>query len=167
MQFIVLKIGITLPLHRFKYFRKKRQVRGRLQRTSAKISDFQTTPSPCPGVSEFQKQHPPPRTSASGFFNVYTFFNFYTFLFFLIKTKFIAEFLFFKSLKCWIQLHLENKNAIKELLGAVYKGRPPKSRLFKPPPPLVRVSEFPKPPPPRTSTSGFFNFYTFFNIYTF
>ena len=34
--------------------------RGRLQRTSAKISDFQTTPSPCPGVSEFPKPPPSP-----------------------------------------------------------------------------------------------------------
>ena len=33
-------------------------------------------------------------------------------------------------------------------LGAVYKGRPPKSRIFKPPPsPCLGVSEFPKPPP--------------------
>ena len=47
--------------------------------------NFQT--SPCPGVSEFPKP-PPPRTSASGFF------QFYTFL--LIKTKFIAQFLFYK-----------------------------------------------------------------------
>ena len=33
-------------------------------------------------------------------------------------------------------------------LGAVYKGRPPKSRNFKPPPsPCPGVSEFPKPHP--------------------
>ena len=35
-------------------------LRGRLQRTSAKISYFQTTPSPCPGVSEFPKPLPLP-----------------------------------------------------------------------------------------------------------
>ena len=59
-----------------------------------------------------------------------------------------------------------------DTLGAVYKGRPPKSRIFKPPPlPLsgcVRISK--TTPPPRTSASGFFNFYnfyTFFNFYTF
>ena len=83
---------------------------GRLQRTSAAKSwIFKPPPSPCPGVSGFPKP-PPPRTSASRFF------SFYTFLFLLIKTKFIAQFLFLKSLKCWIQLHLANKNAIKELL---------------------------------------------------
>ena len=38
-----------------------KSLRGRLQRTSAKISDFQTTrPSPCPGVSEFPKPPPSP-----------------------------------------------------------------------------------------------------------
>ena len=54
-------------------------------------------------------------------------------------------------------------------LGAVYKGRPPKSRIFKPPPlPLsgcVRISK--TTPPPRTSASRFFIFHTFFNFYTF
>ena len=34
---------------------------GRLQRTSAKISDFQTTASPCPGASEFPKPPLPGR----------------------------------------------------------------------------------------------------------
>ena len=49
----------------------------------------------------------------------------------------------------------------------VYKGRPPKSRIFKPPPlPLsgcVRISK--TTPPPRTSASGFSNF-THFSIFT-
>ena len=53
-------------------------------------------------------------------------------------------------------------------LGAVYKGRPPKSRNFKPPPHLVRVCpNFQNHTPPRTSASGFFNFYTFFNFYNY
>ena len=39
-----------------------KSLKGRLQRASAKISDFQTTPSPCPGVSEFPKP-PAPRMS--------------------------------------------------------------------------------------------------------
>ena len=47
-------------------------VRGRLQRTSAKISDFQTTPPPLVRVCPNFQNHPPPRTSASGFINFYT-----------------------------------------------------------------------------------------------
>ena len=61
---------------------------------------------------------------------------------------------------------IDHKTLLHKLnhYGAVYKGRPPKSRIFKPPPlPLsgcVRISKTtPPPPPPRTS--GFFNFYTF------
>ena len=55
--------------------------RGRLQRTSAKISDFQTTPppSPCPGVSEFPKPLPGrPRPDFSFFthFSIFTHFYF-------------------------------------------------------------------------------------------
>ena len=37
---------------------------------------------------------------------------------------------------------------IYKVVRGVYKGRPPKSRIFKPPPsPCPGVSEFPKPPP--------------------
>ena len=57
-------------------------------------------------------------------------------------------------------LIIMNQRATTEL-GTVYKGRPPKSQIFKPPLPCPGVSEFPKPPPPQTSASGrFFNFYT-------
>ena len=52
--------------------------------------------------------------------------------------------------------------------GAVYKGRPPKSRIFKPPPsPCPGVSEFPKPPPSPDVRVRIFQFYTFVNFYTF
>ena len=50
-------------------------------------------------------------------------------------------------------------------LGAVYKGRPPKSRIFKPPPlPLsgcVRISKTTPSPDVRVRIFQFFNFYTF------
>ena len=49
---------------------------------------FSNHPPPLVRVCPNFQNHPPPRTSASGFF------NFYTFLFLLIKTKFIAQFLF-------------------------------------------------------------------------
>ena len=43
-------------------------------------------------------------------------------------------------------------NGDLSLLGAIYLGRPPKSRIFKPPPPLVRLCpDFQNHPPPRTS----------------
>ena len=51
-------------------------------------------PSPCPGVSEFPKPPPLPGRPRPDFSINYTFFKFYTFLFLLIKTKFIAQFLF-------------------------------------------------------------------------
>ena len=94
MKFIVFNFFVFCCLQ----FAHCNNLRGCLQRTSAKISDFQTTPSPCPGVSEFPKP-PPPRTSASGFFQFLHFF--YTFLFLLIKTKFfcpIPVFIKFKML---------------------------------------------------------------------
>ena len=51
------------------------------------------------------------------------------------------------------------------------KGRPPKSRIFKPhPSPYPGMSEFTKPPPPPPSPDvrvRIFQFYTFFNFYTF
>ena len=57
--------------------------KGRLQRTSTKISDFQTTPFLCPGVSEFPKPPLPGRPRPD--FSIFTLFlNFYTFLFLLI-----------------------------------------------------------------------------------
>ena len=51
------------------YLHVDMRIRGRLQRTSAKISDFQTTPPPLVRVCPNFQNHPPPRTSASGFFN--------------------------------------------------------------------------------------------------
>ena len=60
-----------------------RLVRGRLQRTSAKISDFQTNPLSLSGCVRISKTTPPPLLPGR-----------YTFLFLLIKTKFIAQFLF-------------------------------------------------------------------------
>ena len=104
----LLQFYLNLFYYRFKFitmnkciislfsneFERNNQVWGRLQRTSVKISDFQTTLPPLVRVCPNFQNHPPPRTSASGFF------NFYTFLFLLIKTKFIAQFLFLSSLKC-------------------------------------------------------------------
>ena len=52
-------------------------------------------------------------------------------------------------------------------LGAVYKGRPPKSRIFKPPPsPCPGVSEFPKPPPLPGRPRPDFSIFTHFSIFT-
>ena len=70
---------------------------------SSKISDFQTTPFPCPGASEFPKP-PPPKTSASGFptiiFAHYFFQLWFLIIFsFNIKLTIIAQFQFLWSLK--------------------------------------------------------------------
>ena len=56
--------------------------RGRLQRTSAKISDFQTTPLPLSGCVRISKTTPPSPDVRVQIFQ---------FLFLLIKTKFIAQ----------------------------------------------------------------------------
>ena len=55
--------------------RVRKRARGRLQRTSAKISDFQTTPSLCPGVSEFPKPPPLPGRPRPDF-SIFTHFYF-------------------------------------------------------------------------------------------
>ena len=60
---------------------------------------FKPPPSPCPGVSEFPKPPPSPDVRVR-IFQFLHIFQFYTFLFLLIKTKFIAQFLFLLSLKC-------------------------------------------------------------------
>ena len=71
------------------------------------------------------------------------------------------------SLKLKLEIIIDRDSNMRAFTyGAVYKGRPPKSRVFKPPLPLsgcVRISK--TTPPPRTSASGFFNF-THFSIFT-
>ena len=47
--------------------------------------------------------------------------------------------------------------------GVVYKGRPLKSQIFKPPLPLSGCVRIFKTTPPRTSASGYSNYY----FYTF
>ena len=72
--------------------------KGRLQRTFTKISDFRTTPSPCPGASEFPKP-PPSRTSASGFSNFYFYTLFFSTIIFTLSNllcTFILQKLIFK-----------------------------------------------------------------------
>ena len=65
-----------------------------LQRTSAKISDFQTTPAPCPGVSEFPKPLPGrPRPD----FSIFTHFPIFTHFYFCsLKQSLLPNSCFYK-----------------------------------------------------------------------
>ena len=51
-QFVAIRVLIRIPSY-------ARRLRGRLQRTSAKISDFQTTPLPLSGCVRISKTTPP------------------------------------------------------------------------------------------------------------
>ena len=57
------------------------------------MSDFQTTPLPLSGFVRISKTTPLPGRPRPDFLTLHIF-QFYTFLFLLIKTKFIAQFLF-------------------------------------------------------------------------
>ena len=79
-------LNLKMALRRSNVFDlPKFRLRGRLQRRSAKISNFQTTPLPLSGCVRISKTTPPPRTSASGFFNFYTFLNFLNLYFCSLK----------------------------------------------------------------------------------
>ena len=130
-------------------------IRGRLQRTSAKISDFQTTPSPCPGVSEFPKPPPLPGLPRPDFSN-FTHFSILTHFYFfktylltprLLQTSYVNA-LILESRSIIISSF--NFKELWEILEFCFFQKFSDVRTFTnhPPSPCPGMSEISKPPPP-------------------